>query len=68
MPQTRKNVFFVRGTVYLVLLAAGQARNGVAEAVVAEVAVELGVEELKRLVSQQVEMMMTRKGTSRTLS
>lgn len=52
MPQTRKNVFFVRGTVYLVLLAAGQARNGVAEAVVAEVAVELGVEELKRLVSQ----------------
>ena len=48
--------------------AAGQARNGVAEAVVAEVAVELGVEELKRLVSQQVEMMMTRKGTSRTLS
>lgn len=68
MPQTRKNVFFVRGTVYLVLLAAGQARNGVAEAVVAEVAVELGVEELKRLVSQQVEMMMTRKGMSRTLS
>jgi len=68
MPQTRVNVFFVRGTVYLVLLAAGQARNGVAEAVVAEVAVELGVEELKRLVSQQVEMMMTRKGTSRTLS
>ena len=68
MPQTRVNVFFVRGTVYLVLLAAGQARNGVAEAVVAEVAVELGVEELKRLVSQQVEMMMRRKGTSRTLS
>jgi len=68
MPQTRVNVFFVRGTVYSVLLAAGQARNGVAEAVVAEVAVELGVEELKRLVSQQVEMMMTRKGTSRTLS